>query len=240
MAFFRIKIIIFFIFILAGKIFSQDKYVTFGLQVEPLIPSDLIRSNNVKAFAQEVEFSADPLSGFGYGANVSFHFHPKMAIQSGINYLKRDSKIVSLEPDGFTLDLQYTIDNFEIPLTFNYYIRLGEKLYMDGSLGLSFQFLPGEVKAREFLQNTTGGYIYDFSQLSARNYWVMPVFRGGFGFEYRTEKSGSFYVGPVFRLFSTLYYTQIIYVHNDINISNLVIEPVSDYFSISVRYIFPH
>ena len=237
---FRSHILVLILSLFYVNLFGQGKTLTFSLQVEPLIPSDLIRSNNVKAYVDAVEFSSDPLRGIGYGAGVSYHFHPKLALQTGINYLKRDSKITATELNDFILELRYTVDNFEIPLTANYFVRLGEKVYMDGSVGFSFQFLPGELKSRKSLQNDIGGYIYDFSQISWRNYWVMPVFRGGFGFEYRTEKSGSFYIGPVFRLFSTLYYTQILYMHNDINISNLVIKPAGDYFSIAFKYIFPH
>lgn len=223
---------------LVMRLHGQEHAATFGFQLEPLIPSGLIRSNFVRVVVQDVEFVSNPRPGFGYGAHVSFRFKPRMAIETGINYLRRDTRITATETNGFTLDLEYTVDNFEIPLTFHYSLRLGERWYMDQGIGLSFQFLPSELKSRVFERDAQGASIYDFSQMSVRNYWVMPVFRGGIGLEYRTENIGSFYIGPVYRLFSTLYFTQIQYKHQDINITNLVIKPVGDYFSVVVRYVF--
>ncbi|NCC72552.1 MAG: hypothetical protein EOM06_04070 [Sphingobacteriia bacterium] len=231
----------FFIFLVFSPgLGAQERKVTFGLQFEPLVPSGLIRSSNVSSFRPGVQFSTDPKPGYAYGAHVSFRLNRRMAIETGINHLIRDYRIRATEED-FEVDLEFTADNFEIPLTFNYFIRLGEKLYMDQSLGFSFQFLPVEFQSRVFEETSPGSttYLYDFSQISVRNYWVMPVFRGGFGIEYRTEKNGGFYIGPVYRLFSTLYYTRILYTHGDININDLTIEPTGDYFGITFRYIFP-
>lgn len=233
------KITIFlFLWLLINGLSAQDRKVTFGLQIEPLIPSNLIRSGEVQAFSQGVQFDISPRPGYAYGAHLSFRLSEKMALETGINYLIRDYRITATEED-FQTDLQFTADNFEIPLTFNYFIRLGERLYIDQSLGFSFQFLPGEFQTRAYEEKPTGGYVYDFSQISIRNYWVMPVFRGGFGFEYRTENSGWFYVGPVYRLFSTLYQTRILYTHEPVNINDLTIDLKGDYFSVVFRYIFP-
>lgn len=233
----KIAILLFF-WMLFTSIAAQDRKVTFGLQVEPLIPSSLIRSGDVNSFSQGVEFNTSPRPGYAYGGHVSFRINQHMAIETGINYLIRDYRIKARE-DNFEVDLQFTADNFEIPLTFNYFIRLGERLYIDQSLGFSFQFLPGEFQSRVYEENESGGYVYDFSQISIRNYWVMPVFRGGFGFEYRTDNSGWFYVGPVYRLFSTLYYTRILYTHPPANINNMTIDLKGDYFSVVFRYVFP-
>ncbi|NCU32431.1 MAG: hypothetical protein EOM23_05765 [Candidatus Moranbacteria bacterium] len=211
--------------------------VTFGLQAERLIPSDLFRSSNVRVFSQGVEFTSDPMPGFAYGAHVAFRFNERMALETGINHLVRDYRFTAKEED-FEFPLQFTADNFEIPFTFNYNIRLGEKLFIDQSLGFSFQFLPSEFQSRVIKRDELDSLIYDMSHISVRNYWVMPAFRGGFGFEYRTENSGSFYIGPVYRLFSTLYFTRIIYEHEDTYVSDLDIKPTGDYFSIVFRYIF--
>ncbi len=226
------------IILIVQSLSAQERKVTFGLQVEPLIPSNLIRSGDISAFRQGVQFDISPQPGYGYGAHLSFRLNERMAIESGINYLIRDYRITATE-ENFELDLQFSADNFEIPLTFNYFIRLGERLYIDQSLGFSFQFLPGEFQSRIYEEIPTGGYVYDFSQISVRNYWVMPVFRGGFGFEYRTENSGWFYIGPVYRLFSTLYQTRILYTHPPINVNDLTIDLKGDYFSVAFRYIFP-
>lgn len=212
--------------------------MTFGLQIEPLIPSGLIRSSNVRAFEQGVEFSTDARPGYSYGAHIAFWLNDRMTIESGINHLIRDYRITAQEAD-FTAPLQWTADNFEIPLVFNYHIRLAERLYIDQSIGLSLQFLPGEFQSRILVEDEFDNRIYEMSQISVRNYWVMPAFRGGFGFEYRTENWGSFYVGPVYRLFSTLYYTRVLYTRGDVNITNLDIRPTGDYFSVAFRYIFP-
>jgi hypothetical protein len=234
----RFFFIISFVYSLVGTIVAQDLVVTFGLQVERLIPSDLFRSSNVRAFSQGVEFSSDPMPGFAYGAHVSFKLDDRLAIESGINHLIRDYRFTAKEEDD-ELALQFTADNFEIPLTFNYNLRLGEKLYIDQSIGFSFQFLPSEFQSRVRKLDESDKTIYDMSHISVRNYWVMPAFRGGFGLEYRTENSGSFYIGPVYRLFSTLYFSRIIYERGDTYVSDLDIKPTGDYFSIVFRYILP-
>jgi hypothetical protein len=237
----RKKILLkFLILVLAVPSAAQDIKVTFGLQLEPLIPSSLIRSSNVTAFDQGVEFSTDPMPGIAYGAHVAFWLDERISLETGINHLIRDYRITATDiTDGFELPLQFTADNFEIPFTFNYHIRLGERFYMDQSLGVSLQFLPGEFQSRILVEDENDNRLYEMSHISVRNYWVMPAFRGGFGFEYRTDKWGSFYAGPVYRLFSTLYFTRILYTRGDVNVNNLDIRPTGDYFSVLFRYTFP-
>jgi len=198
----------FLILVLAVPSAAQDIKVTFGLQLEPLIPSSLIRSSNVTAFDQGVEFSTDPMPGIAYGAHVAFWLDERISLETGINHLIRDYRITATDiTDGFELPLQFTADNFEIPFTFNYHIRLGERFYMDQSLGVSLQFLPGEFQSRILVEDENDNRLYD--------------------------------AGPVYRLFSTLYFTRILYTRGDVNVNNLDIRPTGDYFSVLFRYTFP-
>ena len=68
------------------------------------------------------------------------------------------------------------------------YIRLGEHTWMNTALGVSMDFYPSDVQG--LLEE---GDIYVF-----RRNWAQAGVLGNIGVEYRTPKSGTFYLGATY------------------------------------------
>ena len=78
-----------------------------------------------------------------------------------------------------------------------------------------------------------------FNHVAFRNHIFQPAIAANAGFEYRTEKSGTIYLGASFhRPFTYIYLSRIGY---DGNNKNVVIgnEMSGTYLTIDLRYFFP-
>ena len=233
------------LFILIGlfsnqKLLAQKKWATFGIHFEPIVPVEMFRIRTNNLTRDNVKFSSKPLSGYTLGTHLSVELTPHFSIETGINYVTRNF-LVKVE-DGVAIDsINFQADNFEIPFTITYYVRLAERLYMGQSLGTSLQLIPSNLYTRNSVQNITGTTTYSFEQFSARKSTIVPTFKGAVGFEYRTKSNGYFYVGPVYHLFAELYSTNLNYYNASTSksISKVNIKTVGDYFGIEIRYVFP-
>lgn len=233
------KITVFIITLLIPVLmFSQDRQVAFGLQVEPIIPSALFRITDYELIMDNVTFLVEPFPGISYGANVSFGLTPRFWIETGINFISRSFRVSVTESD-FSKSLKFATVNYEIPLTATYYVRLAERIFMGHSLGISMQMLPSHLRTIIDEKDATGATIWELEQYSERRYWAMPAFKGSIGWEFRTANNGFFYIGPVYRLFTRLYTTRLFYHRGDINLEQLDVKAIGDYFGINMRYTFP-
>jgi hypothetical protein len=214
---------------------QAQKTAVFGFQIEPIVPSDMFRIRTTTIEKDDVSFSINPKYGFVFGTYLAVNITERFTIESGISNINRDFTINAKESSESHL-LRFTVKNFEIPLALTYYVRLSERVYMGHTLGISFQIPPSHLISRKKWVGTQGTNSI-FEQLSIRRYWVIPTYKGGIGFEYRTESNGIFYIGPVYHLFVPLYSTQITYRNNDIN-ELFHTKPIGDFFGIVFRYSF--
>jgi len=217
---------------------GQSKTVNFGFQIEPIIPNKLFRIEEQIYNESGVVFSITPNPGVSYGGVVQFGLDDRFALETGMNYLRR-SFTIDVDDNGFKKDLTFVADNFEVPLTIIYYVRLGEKLFMGHSVGVSFQLLPSSLYSRNAGDIVMGNPEYELEQISVRKYWVVTAFKGSFGFEYRTEKKGYFFIGPVYHLFNPLYNSRVNYSRNTTSVKGMKINAIGDYFGLVFRYSFP-
>jgi len=234
----RYSYIILFLF-LPVLLFSQDKKVAFGFQIEPIIPSALFRITTDEVRVDDILFTSDPEPGVAFGAILSFNISPRFSLETGISQLSRKYR-VSVFDDDLSESLQFSVLNFEMPLTMTYYVRLGRNIYMGHSAGVTAQFLPSHLKNNITVRDPSNGQeLYAFQQVSLRKWFMMPAFKGGIGWEYRTPENGTFYIGPTYRLFSVLYNTELSYSRGNQPITQIRIKPIGDYFGITIRYVFP-
>jgi hypothetical protein len=228
------------ILLLSSNIYSQKQYATFGFHVEPIIPLEMFRIKSQTVVRENVTFNSKPLSGYTIGTHLSVELSPKFSLESGINYVTRNF-LLDVQDGQFSDTIRMKADNFEIPFTLTYYVQLSERFFMGHSLGVSLQLIPSNLYTRNNERNQTYVLQWSFEQFSARKSPIIPTFKGGFGFEYRSKKDGYFYIGPVYHLFSELYRTNINYYHkeNGKDISRVRMKTVGDYFGINLRYVFP-
>lgn len=224
--------------LLSVPVVAQERKAAFGFHAEPVLPSALFRITTDEVRVDDILFTTEPRPGFAFGAYLSVNISPKFLVESGINHMSRSYRI-SVKDDDFRETLDFRVVNFEMPLNLTYYVRLGPQLYMGHSAGFSFQFLPSNLRSIIDEKDTSGNRIFSLEQVSRRKYWMMPAFKGGIGLEYRTRDNGYFYIGPSYRLFTVLYWSQLFYNRGAVDIQNLEIKPIGDYFGITLRYVFP-
>ncbi|NLN73875.1 MAG: hypothetical protein GX140_06485 [Bacteroidales bacterium] len=231
------RVVLFIFFLLNISVFAQKNVAGFGIFVEPIIPLKMFRISSSEIYREGAIFTSKPLSGYTLGTHVMVGISPYFSLETGINYVSRDFKISMLDGD-FEEGFYINADNFEIPFTVTYNIRLLDKLYMGHSLGVSLQLIPSNLYKRHSERDQQGVLQYSFEHMSFRKAPIYPTFKGGFGFEYRTKEHGYFYIGPVYHLFSEMYVTKLSYYHKERNrsINNLDIKTVGDYFGIQIRY----
>jgi hypothetical protein len=151
-----------------------------------------------------------------------------VSIETGINYVKRNFKL-DIHDDTTSESADFSIIGYEIPVLGLIFIQLSDQIYMDVALGFSFDFYPSDV--------FTDGIIHN--HYSARNNWASFSLLGNLGWEYRTEKSGYFYLGASYhRPFNDIY-TSLIAYPNDLpgyNQAKLFLQ--GNYLTVDLRYFF--
>jgi len=238
--------IFFMALLLSSGLLAQDRHVSFGFLVEPIIPTRLLRITDdvTRIFdtiaGNDVVFTSSPRFGYAFGAILKFDFTPRLSAETGINYLVRHYEMTS-EEGIERFSMRFMEDSYEIPLTMKYFIRLGTRLYLSNAAGVSLMFIPGSVET-----STGRGAEFDddfllFGQHSYIRRTMVPAFKGGFGLNYRTENMGEFYFETYYRLFSVFYDTRITYYNalSGTDLVNINIKSIGDYFGFSIKYTFP-
>lgn len=215
------------VFIKPYSCFSQSKPV-FGVHFRPIIPSALFSNTDVNFQNNGIRYVIKPQLGYNLGVVIRQRIYKGISLESGINYVKRVYDI-NLQDSSFTSNTRFRYIANEIPLLGLIYIQLSEQAFINNAFGLSLDFFPSDVY-------TEGDSI---KQVTKRKYWVLPALTANVGFEYRTQKSGFFYLGGSYhRMLATMAYSVIEYrrpIKTELNVVPLE----GHYFSLDFKYFFP-
>jgi hypothetical protein len=163
----------------------------FGIQFKPLIPFGLVGDRPFDMESGNFETTISPIFGYSYGGLVRIGLTELLALETGMNYTRRnyradytvaDSSISGTDELGFV--------SFDIPLNFLVYVKLGRNIYMNVSGGASANYNPSNI--RSFI-NPEGQHLFIFE--GRRLAFFDFNANANVGFEYRTEKNGTFYLG---------------------------------------------
>lgn len=167
---------------------AQQGVTTFGLQVKPVFAMpyfDPLTELQRPDLRGRIELEG----GIAYGMSVRVGLTRIISIETGIGQIQRRYTFgLSNDTSGYNGSGNVRYVGYEIPITVLAYIRTGERTYMNAALGFSADLYPSDVQAE-----LDEGFIYLY-----RNSWVQPGIIGNLGWEYRTEKSGIFYLGATF------------------------------------------
>ncbi len=170
---------------------KKEKFPTyFGFQIRPIFGSSLVGQNKVNYTNGNFESLLMLKNGVSYGANVRAGFTKLLALETGINYTKRNFQVNYQYPDSnINETVNFSFVNFDIPLNLLTYIQLSEKYFMNASLGAQIRFNPSSagVNSNPFGKN-------EFNHTGFPNY-VNIDFNANLGFELRTKDKGFFYLG---------------------------------------------
>lgn len=229
---------------LTGTLYSQDevtekkeKYPSyFGLVVKPVFPTRFIGSPETVLIQKEFKSTLTQKMGYSFGATVRAGLTKLLAFETGINFTQRNFDVAMSVADSnisATNDLSFIC--YDIPLNGLVYVQLSKQFYMNASLGVALVYKPTDVG----IINYPGGY-HSFSHTGRLNSKASIDLNANFGFEYRTEKIGFFYIGgsgrvplsPIFNLIAQYKYqgyTNTIYGEVD-----------GSYLSLDFKYFFPN
>ncbi|MEO5585262.1 MAG: hypothetical protein ABIQ75_07395 [Flavobacteriales bacterium] len=167
---------------------AQLGVTTFGLQVKPVIPFSFFGPvTNLQR--QDLTSSLELKGGFAFGMTVRTGITKAISLEAGIDQITRryDFSIAN-DTNGYVDGGKLRFVGYEIPITLLVYIRLGQRTWMNNALGASVDFYPGDAKKE--VQYAQAYYF--------RRNWAQVGVVGNLGVEYRTEKSGYFYLGATF------------------------------------------
>lgn len=163
----------------------------FGVQVKPLIPFGLVGDRAFDITENGFKSTISPMLGYSYGGVVRVGMTELLAIETGLNYTRRNYKASYSVADSNVYaqdELGYV--SFEMPVNFLVYIKLAQQIYMNVSIGASGNFNASNIKSQI---NPEGKHIFIFEGRRT-NYFDFNA-NADVGFEYRTPKSGTVYLG---------------------------------------------
>lgn len=171
---------------------KKEKFPSyFGIQVRPVFPTRFIGSPETILTQDEFTTTITQKLGYSFGGTVRAGLTKLLAFETGINFTQRNFNVAMSVPDSnvfATNDLSFI--SYDIPVNGLVYIQLSEKFYMNASLGAALVFKPTDVG----IVNYPGGS-FSFTHTGRVQSKFAVDLNANFGFEYRTEKSGFFYIG---------------------------------------------
>lgn len=167
---------------------AQLGVTTFGIQAKPVIPfgffEPVTRLEQGTLHAQ-VELQG----GFAFGMVVRTGLSRSISLEAGMDQITRRYQVdLANDTNGYAGGTELRFVGYELPVTCLVYIRLGERTWMNNALGLSADFYPSDA-----VRNFDGNQVYWY-----RRNWAQLGVVGNIGVEYRTVKSGYFYLGGTF------------------------------------------
>lgn len=204
---------------------SQENVFTAGFQYKPIFQSSFFGSGVRSATQNGIGFSIEQKMGLSAGMVIRCGLGKRFAFESGINYTKRNFDL-SLTDTTFSGNSGFKIIGYEIPALGMVFLQMGDKIHTNTSLGLSMDMYPSNISTRD-------SYFRHFSRKHGTFQFAALA---NLGAEYRTEKTGIFYLGASYHLPLSWFYE-----------SNIMYEPTRDigriklsgaFLTLDLRYYF--
>ena len=228
----KIRLILYILTLLAvSKSIAQERVTTFGIQVKPIIPVEFFDAGKQVKTKNNIEYVNQPKFGMSFGMVIRKGITKSLSLETGLNFLKRNYDLNINDPDSsFSSSSSFSVVNYEIPVLGMVYVRLGTNTFMNVAGGVSFDIYPTPL------------YVADdhFSNAVNRNDWIQPSLLANIGWEYRTEKSGYFYLGAsLHRPFSATFKEFVTYKgESGARFEEEVFDLTGNYLTVDIRYFF--
>lgn len=220
-----------FIFLsLSFNLKAQEKVTTFGIQFKPIVPLNYIDGGKQAKEQNNISFEIDPKVGLSFGMVIRKGLTKNISLETGINYLRRNFSLSINDKDSaFSSNSKFRLVTYEIPVSGLVYVQLGREMFMNVSGGLSVDVYPTPLFVSEYEV---------FANAVNRKSWVQLSLIANVGWEYRTRKSGYWYVGFSFhRPFSSLMQSFVTYEAYNRN-EEARFDLSGNYLTIDLRYFF--
>lgn len=214
----------------AEKACAQENVTTFGIQVRPIIPTQIFNSGFAAYSDEEWKIDIGPKFGMNFGMVVRHGFSKMWSLETGINFNTRNFSVDASFNDTVFTDTDYKMISYEIPVKALVYIRMTEQWFVNTAFGLSANMYPSNI----FTADTY------FDHFTARTNWIQGAIIGNVGFEYRTKEKGYFYIGgTLHRPFSPIARSRITF-HRlpSTTDGEAILDLTGNYFTVDLRYFF--
>jgi hypothetical protein len=216
---------------------KREKFPSyFGIQVRPVFPTRFIGEPKTMLSQNEFSTTISQKMGYSFGGTVRAGLTKLLALETGINFTQRHFDITMSVADSnvFATNTMSFIQ-YDVPLNGLVYIQLSEKFYMNASLGIAVTFKPTDVGIL-----TLPGGAHTFTHTGRTYNKAGFDLNANMGFEFRTEKSGFFYIGGSARVpFKPLF--DIIAQYKYEGYKNTIYGTVDGSFlALDFKYFFPN
>lgn len=204
---------------------AQENIFTAGFQYKPIFTNSFFSSDTRSVTQNNIDFTIAQKMGYSAGMILRRGFTNQFSLETGINFTKRNFDL-SIRDTTFTGKSDFKIIGYEIPIQGMIFLRMADKIYMNTSLGISMDMYASNIST----------YDTYFRHFSKRHSIFQFAALANLGFEYRTEKSGYFYLGSSYHLpFSYFFESSIQYNPNQ-EIARLRLS--GTYLTLDFRYYF--
>lgn len=218
---------------------KKDRFPSyFGLAVSPIIPNDFIGSKTAvfRDSAQTMTTTFNQRTGITFGASVRIGITKLISIETGIYQVRRNFSADIAVPDSNVYGSKIlSFVNYDIPINALIYVQLADKWYMNAALGLSVNQYPSDVMDTVLLDKNK--LQFEGRRVNRTHFST----NAGIGFEYRTKKAGTFYLGAAGKItFQPIMFG--VGIMSQLNTSAKLISYGrinGGYFSLDFRYYIP-
>jgi len=220
---------------------KRDKFPSyFGLIAAPVFPTNVLgdKTSIFRDSTQTMTTTFNQKTGYMFGASVRIGLTKRISIETGLTQIRRNFSVNHSIPDSSVLETKtFSFVSYDIPINGLVYVQLTENIYMNAALGVSISHYPSDI-----IDTIRPGGKNFLTQEGRRIKRTWFSFNAGIGFEYRTEKSGTFYIGGAGKvpLLPIMFGVGIM---NQVGTSQRLVAygPVDgSYLSVDIRYYFPN
>lgn len=226
----RLRFLLFIFLLLPLVFFGQRRVLTFGGQFKPMIPSGFLNAQKVETEVSNVNYRTDQRFGYAAGFLIRRGFTDKLSLETGISFVQRNFSLnIDSLNNGYSTQIDYRIIGYEIPLVGLVYIQLSKEIFMNVSFGGTIDLYPSDVYGNDRA---------NWSHETVRYNWAQVSMLANLGWEYRTAKDGTFYIGASFhRPFNPMYLSKIGHGPNPLY-PDAKLDLNGNYLTLDFRYFF--
>ncbi len=211
----------------------------FGIVASPVIPNNFIgeKRTEFQDTAQVMTVGFNQKWGYSIGGIVRFGVTKSISIETGLSQVRRNFLVDVSYPDSNIFGQQkLSFVNYDVPINGLVYVPLSENWYMNALFGISITHYPTDVA--DSILPSFGKRINVEGRRTERTYFAANA---GVGFEYRTKKSGTFYLGAGAKVpFKPIIFGVAVLKQSGTGNNITAYKPISSgYFSIDFRYFLP-
>jgi len=188
-----------FSFTILGQSRSLKSESFFGLNYKPLIPFGIVGDAPVELQTGNFKSTISSKLGYSFGAVVRSRITKLIALETGLLYTQRNFQAdVSLSDSNVYTKMNLGIVNFDIPLNGLVFIQLGKNVYANTMMGVSMNFNPSDAATLYNPGDSLHSFEFQGSRYSknpSNNGYLSFALNAAVGFEFRTRKEGTFYLG---------------------------------------------